>query len=315
MAAQTTPKGMSSRLLTMKFMQRAAASSSPASAPSTPASDDSSKRRKISHNRSNNDELEVQVDRKAIQAAIEEGERKREEALVKHAEELGDARWVLNVPNLSSSGAGAPNPLRVVQVGYAQIDSPDTSDDDADTSRNTPEKVQPIRRYNMGKKKACCFSYHVYCYTFLKLHINLTSLQTATEASDSEDDDGDSDSSNDSDASGTNSSEDEDDSESQTPSTKPRSGDRRGSYADRRSAEKARAKEFADKRRKKEVKLNNARSQPTGGLSSISGGGLSLSSGGRPMQRQSGAFAFNCHNCGEVGHKAADCKKSKKRSR
>ncbi|KAF3022463.1 hypothetical protein E8E14_009798 [Neopestalotiopsis sp. 37M] len=273
MAAQTTPKGMSSRLLTMKFMQRAAATSSPASAPSTPASDDSSKRRKISHRPSNNDELEVQVDRKAIQAAIEEGERKREEALIKHAEELGDARWVLNVPNLSTSGAAAPNPLRVVQVGYAQIDSPDTSgDDDADSSR------------------------------------------AAVDASDSEDD-GDSDSSNDSDASGTSSSEDEDDSESQIPSANPRSGNRRGSYADRKSAEKARAKEFADKRRKKEVKLNNARSQPTGGLSSISGGGLSLSSGGRPMQRQSGAFAFNCHNCGEVGHKAADCKKSKKRSR
>lgn len=164
MAAQTTPKGMSSRLLTMKFMQRAAATSSPASAPSTPASDDSSKRRKISHRPSNNDELEVQVDRKAIQAAIEEGERKREEALIKHAEELGDARWVLNVPNLSTSGAAAPNPLRVVQVGYAQIDSPDTSDDDdADSSRVMPDKIQPIRRYNMGKKKARLFSYHVYC--------------------------------------------------------------------------------------------------------------------------------------------------------
>lgn len=146
------------------------------------------------------------------------------------------------------------------------------------------------------------------------MNINLTCLQAAVDASDSEDD-GDSDSSNDSDASGTSSSEDEDDSESQIPSANPRSGNRRGSYADRKSAEKARAKEFADKRRKKEVKLNNARSQPTGGLSSISGGGLSLSSGGRPMQRQSGAFAFNCHNCGEVGHKAADCKKSKKRSR
>lgn len=269
----------------MKFMQRAAVSSSPASTPSTPASDDSSKRRKISHKRPDNDEVEIQVDRKAIQAAIDEDERKREDALVRRAEELGDARWVLNVPNQSSSGAAAQKPLQVVQVGYAQIDSPDASDDDT--------QQQPIRRYNMSKKKA------------------------ATEASDSEDDN-DSDPSNDSDASGSSSSDDEDDSGARTPSTKPRGGDRKNIYAaERRSAEQARAKEFADKRRKKEVKLNNARPKPTGGLSSISsGGGLSLSSGGRPMQqRQNGPASFNCYNCGEPGHRVADCKKSKKRSR
>lgn len=134
----------------MKFMQRAAVSSSPASTPSTPASDDSSKRRKISHKRPDNDEVEIQVDRKAIQAAIDEDERKREDALVRRAEELGDARWVLNVPNQSSSGAAAQKPLQVVQVGYAQIDSPDASDDDT--------QQQPIRRYNMSKKKVCTFS-------------------------------------------------------------------------------------------------------------------------------------------------------------
>lgn len=93
------------------------------------------------------------MDQQAIQAAIDEGERKREEALVKHAAELGDARWVLNVPNTSSSGTTLQKPLQVVQIGYAQIDSPDSSEDHEDTAEDSHHAVQPIRRYNMGKKK------------------------------------------------------------------------------------------------------------------------------------------------------------------
>jgi hypothetical protein len=140
----------------MKFMQRAAASSSPASNPSTPISDESSsKRRKISHSRTATDGVDALVDRQAIQAAIDEGERRREEALVKHAAELGDARWVLNVQDMSRSCTTGQTPLQVVQVGYAQIDSPDTSEDLASSIEGSPDRPQPIRRYNMGKSKAC----------------------------------------------------------------------------------------------------------------------------------------------------------------
>ncbi|KAI1878202.1 uncharacterized protein JN550_000384 [Neoarthrinium moseri] len=297
MAAQTPPKGMSSRLLTMKFMQRAAAStSSPASSPSTPKSDESSsKRRKISHatpTTTKDEQLEVQslVDQKAIQAALEEGERKREEALVKHAAELGDARWVLNVSeNTSSSGSQAQRPLQIVQVGYAQIDAPDASEDRASSDEDPLGRVQPIRRYNMGKKKG------------------------AIEANDSDDDDD----SSDSDSSDASTSADEGrDSRS---SQGKRDHARTSSLNSRRSAEIAKAKEFAEKRRKKEIKLNKARPQAAGGLSSISSGGgsmsMSLSSGGRPPPRQAGSFSFACHNCGETGHKAADCKRPKQRSR
>ncbi|KAK9781872.1 hypothetical protein SCAR479_01743 [Seiridium cardinale] len=250
MAAQTTPKGMSSRLLTMKFMQRAAASTPPASDASTPKSDESSsKRRKISHSHSLKGDIDQLVDRQAIQAAIDVGERKREEALVKHAAELGDARWVLNVKNVSTTGAKVQEPLQVVQI---------------------------------------------------------------TEASDSSEDDDDA--SDDSDSSDTRSSVNEGGSGSRTPSSNQTGPNHNTGFAHKRSAEKARAKEFADKRRKKEIKLNP---KSPGGLSSLSsGGGLSsLSSGGRPMQRQPGAFSFSCHKCGEVGHKAVDCKKSKQRSR
>ncbi|KAK6079969.1 zinc knuckle [Seiridium cupressi] len=290
MAAQTTPKGMSSRLLTMKFMQRAAASTPPASDASTPKSDESSsKRRKISHSHSQKGDIDQLVDRQAIQAAIDVGERKREEALVKHAAELGDARWVLNVKNVSTTGTKVQKPLQVVQVGYAQIDSPDTSEGLSDSAEDLLDRTQPIRRSMYG----------------------LTPLQI-TEASDSSEDDDDA--SDDSDSSDTRSSVNEGGSGSRTPSSNQTGPNHNTGFAHKRSAEKARAKEFADKRRKKEIKLNP---KSPGGLSSLSsGGGLSsLSSGGRPMQRQPGAFSFSCHKCGEVGHKAVDCKKPKQRSR
>lgn len=142
----------------MKFMQRAAASSSPVSNASTPTADESSsKRRKISHTRAVKDELDYTVDRQAIQAAIDEDERKREDALVKRAAELGDARWVLNVQNTSTSGAEIRKPLQVVQVGYAQIDS-HASPGDPESSDEDSHVAVPIRRYNMGKIKVCSTS-------------------------------------------------------------------------------------------------------------------------------------------------------------
>lgn len=148
MATPTPPKSMSSRLLTMKFMQRAAAS---APTPTSPSNEDqSSKRRKVSHGTSADIGVDSLVDQQAIQAAIDEGEKKREEALVKHAADSGDARWVLDVPpNVPGLGGNAQTPLNVVQVGYAQIDSVDASDQDADSLGTS----QPFRRYNMKDKK------------------------------------------------------------------------------------------------------------------------------------------------------------------
>lgn len=95
------------------------------------------------------------VDQQAIQAAIDEGERKREEALVKHAAELGDARWVLDVhSDMVNAGTMVQKPLNVVQVGFAQIDYPDTLEDHSGSTEDSHDRAQPIRRYNMGKKKA-----------------------------------------------------------------------------------------------------------------------------------------------------------------
>jgi hypothetical protein len=155
MSGQSTPKTMSSRLLTMKFMQRAAAGT-PSPAPSATATPDnkerSSKRRKTSHSPISTVSSEPVIDQKAIQAAFEEGEKKRQEAIEKRAAELGDERWVLNV----EKGTASPiqkdqTPLNVAYVGFAQIDNfhgpsspPDSGEDYLDVG---------IRRFNMGKKK------------------------------------------------------------------------------------------------------------------------------------------------------------------
>src|ERR1700753_1054468 len=112
-----TPKTASARLLTMKFMQRAAASAP--SAPSTPRSevDNSAKRRKVSHAESGTPADGQLFDRAAVQAAMEEEERKRQAAIEKQAAELGDSRWVLDLrsPTLED-GSSAKGSLDVIQV-------------------------------------------------------------------------------------------------------------------------------------------------------------------------------------------------------
>jgi hypothetical protein len=137
MTPKSTPKTMSSRLMTMKFMQRGAAASA-ASSPVTPRTAESeggsAKRRKVSHGTptaetgKNRGESTPLYDQKAIREALEEEERKRQVAIAKRAAELGDSHWVLagNLPKPQD----APRPsLKIVQVGFAQIDSPGIADD------------------------------------------------------------------------------------------------------------------------------------------------------------------------------------------
>jgi hypothetical protein len=145
MATETTPKAMSTRLLTMKFMQRAAASP-PASSPTTPKSEEqSSKRRKVSHIPAS-PTVQSLVDKAAVERALAEEERKRDEALLKHAADAGDARWVLDIQHKGANPTDrVTTPLSIVQVGFAEIDSVDA---DSDT------EYHPVRRYNMDKKKA-----------------------------------------------------------------------------------------------------------------------------------------------------------------
>ncbi|KAM5458556.1 hypothetical protein MaudCBS49596_000471 [Microsporum audouinii] len=108
------PKGMSSRLLTMKFMQRAAASgvsssSSPVQTPpDSPSSrkrvDDtsspSSKRRKISGDSPSQKAVAPanNSDMKAISAAIQAEDNKRSAAIARQAADAGETQWVLEYP-------------------------------------------------------------------------------------------------------------------------------------------------------------------------------------------------------------------------
>lgn len=138
-------------------MQRAAASS-PSSAPNTPPSEDqSNKRRKVAHKSTPPQDVDTIVNQAAIRAAIAEEEKKVETALIKRAEELGDARWVLDIPG-RARGRAAPIPLNVVQVGFAEIDSSDTTENDADTAGASHDSVPALRRYNMDKRKVCSSS-------------------------------------------------------------------------------------------------------------------------------------------------------------
>ncbi|KAI0902387.1 hypothetical protein F4806DRAFT_490861 [Annulohypoxylon nitens] len=270
MATPTPPKSMSSRLLTMKFMQRAAASPA-SSSPSTPKSDEqSSKRRKVVHNTSNSI---AQIDQAAVQAAIAEEERKRQEALVQHAAEAGDARWVLDITDKAIGSRGEVHaPLNVVQVGFAQIDSQIDPSDAAGLDDTEPADISDarnmVRRYNMENKKT---------------------VKKDESGSDDSNSDSDSDSS---------SQESAARKKSYGQRSEPRPGPPRPAFKGKKSAEWSKAKQFAEARRKKDVKLNSPRTPSTsGGLLSISSGG------GTPRQPP----VFTCHRCGKPGHKAADC--------
>ncbi|OTA59927.1 hypothetical protein K449DRAFT_435587 [Hypoxylon sp. EC38] len=283
MAAPTPPKSMSSRLLTMKFMQRAAAS--PSSTPATPSSDEqASKRRKVSHDptkRELQDSL-PQIDQTVVQAAIAEEERKRQEALIQHAAELGDSHWVLDIPDkAANSGHATQTPLNVVQVGFAQIDSyidtSDTSGLDDDEPTGTSHITTPVvRRYNMGRKQV---------------------KKDSESGSDDSNSDSDPDESSQENSSGR---------KSYGQRSETRSSASRPVLNGKKNAEWTKAKQLAESRRKKEVKLNSPRTP------SASGGLLSISSGGGTSSlRQS--TSFTCHRCGKPGHKAVECKNPSKR--
>ncbi|RDW65429.1 hypothetical protein BP5796_10121 [Coleophoma crateriformis] len=113
-------KSMSSRLLTMKFMQRAAASSP--TSPSTPG-EPSSKRRKVADDSPSRFNVEALADQRAIQAAVADEEAKRQAALERQAAEAGDTRWVLNFGDGRDSRAPTTPALRIVQTGFANLDN------------------------------------------------------------------------------------------------------------------------------------------------------------------------------------------------
>ncbi|KAK1827251.1 hypothetical protein QBC39DRAFT_420764 [Podospora conica] len=283
MAKQSTPKTMSSRLMTMKFMQRGAALA--AASPSTPKTDDdnddegsASKRRKTQHNPASSAPgtptaaTPLFAEHQAIRAALEEEERKRLVAVEKRAAELGDSHWVLDGARHTKKASA---PLKIVQVGYAQIDYAGTRDDDDAVDLSTKARFQ----YNMKSK-------------------------TPTKEESKDDSNSDSD---DSDADSSSSSNSDSDSEASpasktatlrgrhptddTPASK-----RRARSIIRNDERQRKSRELAAARRKKEVNLNQ--------LTSISGASVQQH---RAAASSSSSSSFTCHKCGKPGHKMAEC--------
>lgn len=145
--APETPKGVSSRLLTMKFMQRAAASASSAASPDSAGP---SKKRKHQHSPAQG-RFDAQIDRALIQAALDDQEATRQAALEKHA--AADIHWTLDDAWDKATTADATStPLNVVYVGYGNIDSDDETgvNEDAPAKGRTSTKVEEKPR-----SKAC----------------------------------------------------------------------------------------------------------------------------------------------------------------
>ncbi|KAI9687441.1 MAG: hypothetical protein M1820_010432 [Bogoriella megaspora] len=114
-------KQMSSRLLTMKFMQRAASSPNP-------SSERPPKKPRLSNGSTGSPQLAKPASRNitsqwnAAQRAIQEEERKKQQALDRAARDAGEERWVLSFteePKSTNNGTG----LRIVKAGFAEIDA------------------------------------------------------------------------------------------------------------------------------------------------------------------------------------------------
>ncbi|KAF2021276.1 hypothetical protein BU24DRAFT_446329 [Aaosphaeria arxii CBS 175.79] len=124
----STPKTMSNRLMTMKFMQRSAAKSAK-SEPSTPDGPHSKKVR-LSNGRSAPSTPGTPSDHEVLKAVLDEEEKKRQEAVDRAAEKAGETKWVLSFkdPNEASRKPA----MNVVQAGFAVIDADDDSDDEGE---------------------------------------------------------------------------------------------------------------------------------------------------------------------------------------
>ncbi|KAJ3468989.1 hypothetical protein FSOLCH5_002840 [Fusarium solani] len=142
--APETPRGVSSRLLTMKFMQRAVASAN-----SSPDVDtNSAKKRKLGHSPAAG-RIDMNIDEAAIKAALDDQEAKRQAALDKHVG--GDTHWVLDSPFTKAASTSKPS-LNVVYVGYGDIDSSNESGD----NEEAPSRGRTSIGKSKGSKKQAC---------------------------------------------------------------------------------------------------------------------------------------------------------------
>ncbi|KAF4614292.1 hypothetical protein G7Y89_g15447 [Cudoniella acicularis] len=281
------PKAMSSRLLTMKFMQRAAASLPTTSSPSTTDEPPNKRRRTEVDSCPPTFNVNALADQRAIQKAVADEEAKRQAALEKQAAEAGDTRWVLSFEDQNHAAAASSLALRVVPTGFAVIDSLSPLQ-----IRSLEEEAEdkPIM---VGRR------------SFGKFNRVLEKQQDPTiEESSSSDSEEDDDSENDSDA-------DSDDPANELikASRKEAAERAKAERKAKKRAEKAKALDLAKQRKKKDVNLN--------GLTSLSGkagtptkgpcykcGGPHMKSQcpkndeGQEIPRRPQSQDIKCYNCG-----------------
>jgi hypothetical protein len=125
----------------MQFMQRSAHKAA-ASSPSTPDGPPS-KRARLSNGRSAPGTPGT-PDHQIIQSALAAEEKKRQEALDKAAQHVGETKWVLSYTDPLEGKR--PESLQIQKAGFAEIDAADESDEE--------EVQQPIRKkFGGGLKK------------------------------------------------------------------------------------------------------------------------------------------------------------------
>lgn len=147
-APETPPsKGISSRLLTMKFMQRAVASESAQNSPQSASS--SAKRRKVDSPLTGEFHS---FDEAAIQAAIKQQEATRQAALNKHRVDQADTPWVLSG---FSSSARPAKPRALTYVTFGSIDAPDASDAQEGAPQPTKIGRRKVGSFNSKDDKVC----------------------------------------------------------------------------------------------------------------------------------------------------------------
>ncbi|RDA90667.1 hypothetical protein CP533_4670 [Ophiocordyceps camponoti-saundersi (nom. inval.)] len=139
--ASETPRSVSSRLLTMKFMQRAVAS----------ASSDGAKKRKLDDT-SIGGRIDAQIDEAIIKAALENQEATRQAALEK--QDAADTHWRLEKWNAVKGEGSAVSKLNVVYVGYGDIDSSREPGDIEDA----PAKGRTSTRAEKTLKSKACLA-------------------------------------------------------------------------------------------------------------------------------------------------------------
>lgn len=266
------PKTMSSRLLTMKFMQRATAS--PSSTPSTPSEPPSKKQRMSNGSARSTPSSTPRSDAERLEEALAAEEQKRAAALHREAADRGETKWVLSF----QEPQGTESPLRIVSAGYATLDvgKPRSSEDDEVEERPQVTGRRSFGNFNRTVKVRGLAGACDQAYAGLQKQV-----PDAEEDEDDDDDDDD---------------DDADESDDPTGAKAMISQSRR--QAGEKAREERRAKrvaqvsdiqQLAGERRQKQVNLNR--------LTSISGGGGS--SGGRGD--------FTCHLCGKKGHVKRDC--------